>query len=53
MGSAALCNPMNGNADCPMGDQCRSGMGGTTGICLPMRDGGGGPPPTDGGGGPG
>jgi len=50
MGSAALCDPANGNADCPMGDQCRTAGGGMTGICLPMRDGGF-PPPMDAGGG--
>jgi hypothetical protein len=47
MGTAALCDPMNGNADCPMGDQCRA-FGGT-GICVPAREGGA-PPPRDGGG---
>jgi hypothetical protein len=49
MGSFPLCNPANGNADCPTGDDCRTTMGGTTGICLPPRDGGF-PPPRDGGG---
>jgi len=50
MGTAALCDPANGNADCPMGDQCRA-FGGT-GICVPARDGGFGfdAGPRDGGG---
>ena len=46
MGSLPLCNPANGNADCPMGDHCR--MAGNYGVCLPPRDGGF-PPPMDGG----
>jgi hypothetical protein len=53
MGSYPICDPKNGNADCPMGDQCRTAMGGNIniGICLPRRDGGGFPPPMDGGAG--
>jgi Cys-rich repeat protein len=49
MGSYPLCTT---NADCPTGDECRKGTGGT-GVCLPgmMRDGGF-PPPLDGGAGP-
>lgn len=50
MGSAAICDPANGDADCPMGDQCRTFGGGMTGICLAPRDGGF-PPPMDGGAG--
>jgi hypothetical protein len=47
MGSVPLCNPANGNADCPMGDECRMVMGGY-GVCIRPRDGGF--PPFDAGG---